>query len=417
MFSYVYECLASFNNHVKDKPLIGKRRGLRLSTAGDSCKRAHEDCAPGLWRLKLAACVSCAMALRQSQETTIGKALSLYAVGYRIIRSPLSLSFVLFLYLASMYIESESSDVGRQSVDYGKRQALTWIALCLGAFCVPLLHADQRKIDPTFLYRDASRAHEKVSDLTTPTCHYKPLFGKGDLDTDSDTSVVVGVARYGEAVIDPNGACARVQYPDEDQVYIVLEGSAAVQYGAETVALHKDDYLYLPSTIPHTAVNQSTNPLTVLIMGFRTKGYEASPLPPHPLKANIEDVPTNFVSGHPSSSLFRLLMGDADSKRDRIAAGHVLTSLFLMEIAPGGTNFPHHHEREEEIYLVLSGHGVMAAGGGTDGVAGRHPAKAGDAYFFRLNCTVGYYSAPNVKSRILAVRSWYPGMAVTGMEH
>ena len=28
-----------------------------------------------------------------------------------------------------------------------------------------------------------------------------------------------------------------------------------------------------------------------------------------------------------------------------------------------------------------------------DGIAGRHPAKAGDAYFFRLNCTVGYYSA------------------------
>ena len=95
----------------------------------------------------------------------------------------------------------------------------------------------------------------------------------------------------------------------------------------------------------------------------------------------------------------------------------VLTSLFLMEIAPGGTNFPHHHQREEEIYLVLSGHGDMVAGGGMDGIAGRHPAKAGDAYFFRLNCTVGYYSAPSVKSRILCVRSWYPGMVVKGAEH
>jgi hypothetical protein len=45
-----------------------------------------------------------------------------------------------------------------------------------------------------------------------------------------------------------------------------------------------------------------------------------------------------------------------------------------------------------------------------DGIEGRHPAKTGDAYFFRLNCSVGYYSAANVKSRILAVRSWYPGM-------
>jgi mannose-6-phosphate isomerase-like protein (cupin superfamily) len=291
---------------------------------------------------------------------------------------------------------------------HGKRYALTLIALF-----APLLHAGERQIDPTFLYRDTSTAKEKKSDITTTACHYKPLFGQGD----SDTSVVVGVARYGEAVIDPNGECEPVQYPDEDQVYVVLDGSGSVKYGNETVSLKTEDYLYIPSTIPHAASNPSTKPLTVLMMGFRTKGFEPTQLPPRPLHANIEDVPTNIVRGHPSSALFRLLMGDVDSKRDRIAAGRVLTSLFLMEIAPSGTNFPHHHEREEEIYLVLSGHGVMAAGGGMDGIAGRHPSKAGDAYFFRLNCTVGYYSAPNVKSRILAVRSWYPGMVVKGAEH
>ena len=291
---------------------------------------------------------------------------------------------------------------------HGKRYALTLIALF-----APLIHAGERQIDPTFLYRDTSMVKEKHSDITTATCHYKPLFGQGD----SDTSVVVGVARYGEAVIDPNGECAPVQYPDEDQVYVILDGNASVKYGTDTVPLRNEDYLYIPSTIPHAATNPSAKPLTVLVMGFRTKGFEPTQLPPHPLHANIEDVPTNFVKGHPSSSLFRLLMGVVDSKRDRIAAGRVLTSLFLMEIAPDGTNFPHHHEREEEIYLVLNGHGTMAAGGGMDGIAGRHPAKAGDAYFFRLNCTVGYYSAPDVKSRILAVRSWYPGMVVKGAEH
>jgi mannose-6-phosphate isomerase-like protein (cupin superfamily) len=284
---------------------------------------------------------------------------------------------------------------------------LALLVACLGA------HADERKIDPTFLYRDAAAVNAKPSDLTTATCHYKPLFGKGD----ADTSVVVGIARYGEAVVDANGACASVQYPDEDQVYVVLDGKAAVKYGNEIVSLNKEDYLYLPSTVPHTLSNSSGAPLTVVVMGFHTQGFEKSPPPAHPLKANIEDVPTGLVSGHPSSTLYRLLMGDVESKRDRLAAGHVLTSLFLMEIAPGGTNFPHHHEREEEIYLVLSGHGDMVAGGGTDGVEGKHPAKAGDAYFFRLNCTVGYYSAPNVKSRILAVRSWYPGMQQKGAKH
>jgi mannose-6-phosphate isomerase-like protein (cupin superfamily) len=296
-------------------------------------------------------------------------------------------------------------------MNLGRRHAALLIALLTGSLAAA--NANERKVDPTFLYRDTSAVKAKPSDLTTASCHYKPLFGKGD----ADTSVVVGVARYGEALIDPNGACAQVQYPDEDQVYVVLDGKASVRYGNEIVSLNKEDYLYLPSTLPHTLSNSSGAPLTVVVMGFHTRGFEKTPPPPHPLKANIEDVPTGLVSGHPSSTLYRLLMGDVESKRDRLAAGHVLTSLFLMEIAPGGTNFPHHHEREEEIYLVLSGHGEMVAGGGMDGVEGKHPAKAGDAYFFRLNCTVGYYSAPDVKSRILAVRSWYPGMQQKGAKH
>jgi mannose-6-phosphate isomerase-like protein (cupin superfamily) len=298
-------------------------------------------------------------------------------------------------------------------MDSSKWQPSFRLALLTGVFCAMQLHAEERKVDPTFLYRGTSAVQAEKSDLTTSTCHYKPLFGKGD----PDTSVVVGVARYGEAAIDPNGECATVQYPEEDQVYVVIEGKGAAKYGNEVVPLNTEDYLYLPSTIPHTLVNNSGSPMVVVVMGFHTQGFEKTQLPPHPLKANIEDVPTGLVSGHPSSTLYRLLMGDVESKRDRLAAGRVLTSLFVMEIAPGGTNFPHHHEREEEIYLVLSGHGVMVAGGGMDGIEGRHPAKAGDAYFFRLNCTVGYYSAPNVKSRILAVRSWYPGMQQKGAKH
>jgi hypothetical protein len=53
---------------------------------------------------------------------------------------------------------------------HGKRYALTLIALF-----APLLHAGERQIDPTFLYRDTSTAKEKKSDITTATCHYKPL--------------------------------------------------------------------------------------------------------------------------------------------------------------------------------------------------------------------------------------------------
>ena len=270
-----------------------------------------------------------------------------------------------------------------------------------------------RQVDPTFLHRNLATAEGKNSDLTTPTCHYKPLFG----EEDSQNSVVVGVARFGEAIIQHSGSCAEVAYLEEDQIYVVLDGSGSATYAQETVTLKKHDYVYFPATVRHRLTSSSDAPLNVIVIGFRVKGYPKTPVPAHALKANIEDVPTQPVSGHPLSALYRLLMGDADSKRDRIAAGRVMTSLFVMEIAPGGTNFPHHHEREEEIYLVLEGHGDMVAGGGMDGIEGRHPAQAGDAYFFRLNCTVGYYSAGDVRSRILAVRSWYPGMVLVGMQH
>jgi mannose-6-phosphate isomerase-like protein (cupin superfamily) len=127
--------------------------------------------------------------------------------------------------------------------------------------------------------------------------------------------------------------------------------------------------------------------------------------------ANADEVKKEVVGGHPPSTLYQLLMGDTNSKRDRLACAHVLTSLFIMEFAAGGTNFPHHHDREEEIYLLLDGRGQMVAGGGMDGVEGKFPAKPGDAYFFRLNTTVGFYAENKEgepKSHILALRSLYP---------
>jgi mannose-6-phosphate isomerase-like protein (cupin superfamily) len=132
--------------------------------------------------------------------------------------------------------------------------------------------------------------------------------------------------------------------------------------------------------------------------------------PDKPLLANWDDVKLQQVGGHPATTLYRLMMGDTKSTRDRIAAGHLLTSLFIMEFAPGGTNLPHHHDREEEIYFVIQGRGDMVAGGGTGGVENRVPVREGDAFFFRLNCTVGFYSAqePDNKALILAVRSLYP---------
>jgi mannose-6-phosphate isomerase-like protein (cupin superfamily) len=264
----------------------------------------------------------------------------------------------------------------------------------------------ERTVDPTFLHRYVPDLAVKPADVSTPTCHYKPIFGEGD----SVTSIVKGIARYGEMIVEPKGACALASYPAEEQVYVILEGSGVLSYGAEKVPVRRNDFMYLPAGIRHGISNPADMPCRVIVMGFRIPGGKPGPARKL-LRANIDEVGKQTVQGHPPSVLYQLLMGDTKSTRDKIAAGQRLTSLFIMEFAPGGTNFPHHHETEEEIYLVLGGHGEMVAGGGMDGIEGRHPAKAGDAYFFRLNCTVGFYNSndPGAKTRILAVRSLFPG--------
>jgi mannose-6-phosphate isomerase-like protein (cupin superfamily) len=266
-----------------------------------------------------------------------------------------------------------------------------------------LLGAD-RPVDPTFLHRYLPDIAAKSSDVSTENCHYKPVFGEGD----SVTGIVRGVARFGEVVVDPNGACATVVYKAEEQIYLILDGSGLLSYGSEKVPIHKNDYMYLPPGITHAASNSSGLPLRLIVMGFKIPSSTTITVPPKLQMANIDDVKEQTVGGHPPSVLYQLLLGDRKSTRDKIAAGHVVTSLFIMDFAPGGTNGPHHHDNEEEIYLVLDGHGDMVAGGGMDGIEGRYAAGAGDAYFFRLNCTVGFYNEPNAKARILAVRSSYP---------
>ena len=113
--------------------------------------------------------------------------------------------------------------------------------------------AAERKVDPTFLHRNLASVREQTADVTTPGCHYKPVFGEGD----ADRSALVGIARFGEIDISPNSSCRTVQYPQEDQVYVVLEGNGSVLYETTDVSLAKEDYLYLAcsATVRHTLKN------------------------------------------------------------------------------------------------------------------------------------------------------------------
>jgi mannose-6-phosphate isomerase-like protein (cupin superfamily) len=268
------------------------------------------------------------------------------------------------------------------------------------------LAAQDRQVDPTWLRRYVPQVGEARVDFTSGTCHYKPIFGEAD----TENRIMRSVARFGEVTLDAQGKCQAALYDHQEEIYFILEGKGVLRYGDQTYAMRANDFTYLAPGVKHSIENSSEQALRVVVMGFKVPPSIAIGAPPEPKIVNMDDMKEETVEGHPKSVLYKLLVGPRSGKRDAIDQAYVVTSFFLMDFAPGGTNFPHHHEVAEEIYLVLDGQGEMVAGSGSDGVEGRYPAKAGDAYYFRPNCTVGFYNQnkPGAKAHILAVRSRIP---------
>jgi mannose-6-phosphate isomerase-like protein (cupin superfamily) len=276
-------------------------------------------------------------------------------------------------------------------------------------FSLLLAHglAQDRPIDPTWLHRYVPDLVETKIELSSQTCHYRAMFGEGDKDNRS----LQTVTRFGEVTLDAHGNCQTVRYDRQEEIYFVVEGTGVLHYEDQVQGLRAHDFTYLPPGAEHSLSNNSDQPVHVLVMGFKIPVSISISAPfPHAKIANLEDAKEETVSGHPASVLYKLLAGLHTGKRDLIDEAYVMDSFFWMDFAPGGTNWPHHHEAAEEIYLVIDGQGEMVAGSGMDGVAGSYPAKAGDAYYFRPNCTVGFYNQdkPGAKAFILAVRARVP---------
>ncbi|HEV2397175.1 MAG TPA: cupin domain-containing protein [Candidatus Sulfotelmatobacter sp.] len=267
--------------------------------------------------------------------------------------------------------------------------------------------AQERTVDPTWLHRYVPDLKEARVDFASATCHYKPMFGEGD----PDSRILRSVVRFGEVAVDAHGKCESASYDRQEELYFVLGGGATLDYEQSTFPMRANDFTYVAPRAKHSLSNSGNEPLRLVVMTFRIPGKVAISAPPaQPKIVNMDQLKEETVSGHPTSVLYKLMAGPRTGKRDAIDEAYVVTSLFWMDFAPGGTNFPHHHETAEEIYLVVDGEGDMVAGGGMDGIEGRHRAKAGDAYYFRSNCTVGFYNdnKPGAKSHILAIRSKIP---------
>lgn len=281
------------------------------------------------------------------------------------------------------------------------------ITCSLCVVMTPGLLAHESQVEPTWLHRYVPSVREVQSDLSSPTCHYRPIFGAGD----QDRRLPRTVTRFAEVTLDASGSCQSVRYDREEEIYFILKGNGSLRHGDATHPMRTNDFTYLAPGAKHSIANSSSGKVEALVIGFKIPSAVSITSPsPNPKIVNLDDLKEQTVEGHPTSVLYKLLVGPRTGKRDAINEAYMVVDFFRMNFAPGGTNFPHHHEVAEEIYLVLDGEGEMVAGSGTDGVEGRYPAKAGDAYYFRQNCTVGFYNQdkPDAKAHILAVRAKVP---------
>jgi len=271
---------------------------------------------------------------------------------------------------------------------------------------VLLLVACAPAAEPFFLQRKLSELESRPADLTANArdAVYRPIFGIGAPDSERLQSV----ARYGVLTVGPGGASAVVSYPAEEQIYYVLEGGGTLLYEGRSVPIRKNDFMYLPVQSRHGIANDGNAPVRVIVMGYRIPAGRPVAPTPELLLANSGDVPLQVLPSHGPTTQFKLLMGQTTSRRDRLAAASEMTSLFIMDFAAGGTNIPHSHAAEEEIYLLLRGSGEIVAGRTAEGQDARHPVTEGAVFFFGPGTRVGYYSGAKEGQKhdlILAVRS------------
>jgi mannose-6-phosphate isomerase-like protein (cupin superfamily) len=255
----------------------------------------------------------------------------------------------------------------------------------------------------SYLKRSISQVPEMKMEISTNSAHYKALFGAGD---DSSGSIKA-INRYGNLTIDPMGSSRSLNYSDEELVLFVLDGTGILEYDKKEVPVSKNDFIYIPVGTKFGLSNPRERSLSVILMGFKIFPGTNIKTTPGLMIANADEVPFQVLGQHGPTTLFQLLMGNTESKRDRLAAAYQVNSLFIMDFAVNGTNIPHRHDNEEEIYFILRGQGEIVAGVTGDEKESRHPAKDGDAYFFSQKTLIGFYSGNKdgeEHAKILAVR-------------
>src|SRR2546430_2702126 len=176
-------------------------------------------------------------------------------------------------------------------------QKLFVVLLAIG----PALLAQERKVEPTWLYRDVSALREHDSDLTSNSCHYTPIFGEGDIESQLPQSV----ARFGELTVDAHGTCQAVEHPRQEELYFVRDGSGVLRYGDESHPFAQNDFTYVPPTVRHSVSNPSNQPLRLVVTSVRIPSDTPISQPAKLEVANLGELKEQTVEGHPKSVLYK----------------------------------------------------------------------------------------------------------------
>ena len=261
-------------------------------------------------------------------------------------------------------------------------------------------------IQSQYLKRSLQDAREYKCLISSSSAHYKAVLGEGD----ENSGIIKGLSRYGNLIVDPGGKSNKVSYENEEIVLFVLEGAGNLYFNKKAIPVSTNDFIYVPARTSFGFTNPREQALSLIIMGFPLT-VDTCRIKNIVMLANTSEVKFQTLPSHGPTTTFQLLLGTYESARDRLAAACRVTSLFIMDFASGGTNNPHRHNDEEEVYLVLRGSGDIVAGEKDDKSELRHPATEGDIYFYSPKTLIGFYSGNSPEeehARILAVRFKYP---------
>ena len=113
---------------------------------------------------------------------------------------------------------------------------------------------------------------------------------------------------------------------------------------------------------------------------------------------NVDDVEKRVLGSHGETAKYQLIFGRGSDH----PITKSITSVWVMTVEPGGTNKPHLHENEEQVYMIVNGEGVVSVG------EEKRRVKEGDFIYLPPKITHAFYNDGKRECVIIAFGAEIP---------